>query len=121
MYVNVRGITRSASTRHWKVMGSMLGLDTRSSASMFGSNRVMIKDVKSCCYYFRCGTLIVRGEWECLSARYHAQLGLPDKSRAIKELVTCYVVWLGSIEWLFGPAQGTWAWSLFVVKMAIVP
>ncbi len=27
-----------------------------------------------------------------------AKLGLPDKDRAIKDLVVCYVVWLGSIK-----------------------
>ncbi len=29
---------------------------------------------------------------------YHAQLGLPDKDRAIKGLVVCYVKWLGSMK-----------------------
>ncbi len=37
---------------------------------------------------------------------YNAKLRLPDKGRAIKGLVVCYVVWLGSIKWVFGAAQG---------------
>ena len=28
----------------------------------------------------------------------HAQVGLPDKGRAIKGLVVCYVIWLGSMK-----------------------
>ena len=32
------------------------------------------------------------------ATHYHAQLGLKDKGRAIKELVFCYLVELGSIK-----------------------
>ena len=44
--------------------------------------------------------VLVRGmPWPQTGANhYHAQLGLPDKSRAIKALVFCYVVWLGSMN-----------------------
>ncbi len=44
---------------------------------------------------------------------YHAQLGLPDKYRAIKGLVVFYVVWLRSMGWVFGHAQGAWSGPLF--------
>ena len=30
--------------------------------------------------------------------QYHSQLGLPDKGRAIKGLVVCYVEWLGFMK-----------------------
>ncbi len=33
---------------------------------------------------------------------YHAQLGLPDKERAIKGLVVLYVVWPGSMFYGMG-------------------
>ncbi len=72
----VRGIKRSVSARHGKLMGSMLGrgklgtwclklgLDVRcsDSASMLGTNRVKAKDVKGCtyCCYVRCAILIER-------------------------------------------------------------
>ncbi len=32
-----------------------------------------------------------------VATHYHAQLGLPDKGRAIKGLVFCFGVWLGSM------------------------
>ena len=32
------------------------------------------------------------------ATHYHAHLGLSDKGLAIKELVVCYVMWLGSIK-----------------------
>ena len=32
------------------------------------------------------------------ATHYHAQLGLPDKGCAIKGLVVCYIVWLGSTK-----------------------
>ena len=35
------------------------------------------------------------------ATNYHAQLGLPDKGRAIKELVVCWVL-LNLIPWVFG-------------------
>ncbi len=61
--------------------------------SILGPNRVIVKDVKSytyCCYV-RCATLILRvGEipWPKTGAtQYHAQLGLQNKGRAIKEFV----------------------------------
>ncbi len=71
---------------------------------MHGANRVMAKDVKSCTYgrYVRCATLIVCVvgiPWSQTGAlRYHAQLELPDKGRAIKLLVVCYQVLLGSMK-----------------------
>ena len=46
------------------------------------------------------------------AAHYHTQLGLPDKGHAIKVLVVCYVVCLGSIGWVFGQAQGAWSGPL---------
>ncbi len=39
----------------------------------------------------------------------HAQLGLPDKDRAIKGFVICYVVLLWSMGLVCGQAQGTWS------------
>ena len=39
------------------------------------------------------------------ATQYHAQLGLPDKGRATKEWVVCYVVWLRSMGWVFLPGQ----------------
>ena len=43
------------------------------------------------------------------ATQYYAQLGLSDKVRAIKGLVVCYVVWLGSMKGLvLGIAQGAW-------------
>ena len=33
------------------------------------------------------------------SNHYHAQLGLPDKGRAIKGLVVCYLLWLKMGLW----------------------
>ena len=59
---------------------------------------VKTKDVKNysyCCYAI-CATLIVRAgvmPWPKTEAsNYHAQLGLPDKGRAIKELVVCWAL-----------------------------
>ncbi len=63
--------------------------------SIFGSNRVMAKDVRSYTYfcYIRCVTLIVCvGGMSWLQTgvtQLHAQLGLPDKGRAIVAL-GCY-------------------------------
>ena len=97
MSTRVRGIKRSSSNRHGNVMGSMIG-----------PNLVVAKDVKSyayCCYV-RCVTLIVRVggmPWPQTGAtHYHAQLGLPDKGRAIKGLIICYVVWLVSMIYGMG-------------------
>ena len=66
-------------------------------ARLRGGDRFILKDVKnsSYCYYVMCATLIVRvGEmsWPKTGAThyYHAQLGLSDRDRAIKELVVCY-------------------------------
>ncbi len=36
------------------------------------------------------------------ATNYHAQLGHPDKDRAIKGLFVCYVVWLGSMIYGMG-------------------
>ncbi len=47
------------------------------------------------------------------TTHYYAQLELPDKGLAIKGLIVCYVVWLGSMIY----AMGLWtsarcvAWS----------
>ena len=55
------------------------------------------------------------------ATNYYAHLGLSDKGRAIKGLVVCYVVWLGSM--IYG--MGLWTsarcvvWSLVVVRIAI--
>ncbi len=121
----VCGIRHSALTRHGKVMGFeewpwkawhlMLDLQlnaARGSALMIGPNRVIAKYVK------KLGGMPWPGT--CVK-HYHAQLGPPDKGRAIKGLVVWYVVWLGSL--IYG--MGLWTsarcvvWSLFVVLIAI--
>ncbi len=85
------GITGSASARRW----GGYGFNSR-------QNRVIAKEVKRCtyCCYVRCATLIVWvGGMSCPKTgaiQYHAQLGLPDKGRAIKGLV----VWN---SWDLGP------------------
>ncbi len=43
----------------------------------------------------RVNALVQRG-----ATHYISQLGLPDKDRAMKGLVVCYVVWLGSLKGL---------------------
>ncbi len=89
----VLGITHSASAR-------------RRKGSMISSNRNKARDIKSCTYscYVRCSPLIVWvGRIPCSqtgATHYHAQLGLQDKVCAIKGLVVCYVVRLGSIKWM---------------------
>ena len=40
------------------------------------------------------------------ASQYHAQLGLPDKERAIKELVVCNSLDLGPLDLLNGLALG---------------
>ncbi len=52
---------------------------------------------------------------------YHAQLGLSDNGCATKELVVCYVVWLGSMRGigLKRFARCTRVWFLVVVMMVI--
>ncbi len=56
------------------------------SASMLGPNYVIANGIKSCTYC--CSVLIVREglmHWLRTGAtQYHAQLGLPDKGRALK-------------------------------------
>ena len=47
--------------------------------------------------------------------QYHAQLGLPDKGRAIKGLVICTVVILGSMKGM----SLALVWSLVVVRIAL--
>ncbi len=88
-----------------------------------GSNRLIAKDVNSCtyCCYFRCATLIVRLggiPWSQSGAPHqHAELGLQDKGPAIKELVVCYVVLLGStiydgfVDKRKVPGSGPLQWS----------
>ena len=50
-----------------------------------------------------------------------AQLGLPDRGRAIKGLVVCYVVWLGSMTYGIGlwTSEMCVVLSLVVVRMAV--
>ncbi len=107
---------RWASARLGNVMSSMLG-----------QNRVIAKDVKSfnyCCYVI-CVALIVRLGGMPLpqtgATHYHAQLRPPDKGRAIKGLVVCYVVWLWSMIYGIGLLRFARCvvWSLVVVRMAI--
>ncbi len=90
----------------------MLGIGF--DGSMLDTNRIIAKDIKRYSYcYVRCPTLIVRVggmPWSLTGAfHYHAQLGLPDKSRTIQRFVVCYVVWRGSMGWVFGKAQGAWS------------
>ena len=63
-----------------------LGLD----GSMLDPNCVIAKDVKSCsyCYYVKCA-LLMNALAKTGATYYHAQLGLPDKIRAIKGLIVC--------------------------------
>ena len=57
-------------------------------------------NVKNCAYccYVRCVTFIARVggmPWpQTGTTHYHAQFGLPDKGRAIKGLIVCYLVLL---------------------------
>ncbi len=57
------------------------------------------------------------------ASHYHAQLGLSVKGYAIKGLVFCYLVWLGSMIY----EMGLWTcptcvvWSINVVRLAIEP
>ena len=39
---------------------------------------------------------------QTVTTHYHAQLGFQNKSRAIKGLIVCYVVWLGSMIYGMG-------------------
>ena len=50
------------------------------------------------------------------ATHYHAQLGLPDKRRAIKGSVVCYVAWLGSMK---GVVLWTCARSVSQMRMAM--
>ncbi len=62
---------------------------------MLGLNHVIAKDVENCtyCCYNKCVTIIIRVRgmtWSKTSAiHYHAQLGLPDKGRVLKN----YDIW----------------------------
>ncbi len=61
--------------------------------------------------------------WPKIGAtHYHAQSGLPVKGCVIKELVYCYVVWLGSVKlgWVLGLVQGTLVLALDVVRTKTV-
>ncbi len=49
---------------------------------ILGPNRFIAKDVKSCTY----GVTLTEWVGKCLT-QYHAELGLPDKGRAINGLV----------------------------------
>ncbi len=47
-----------------------------------------------------------RGEYQTNVTHYHAQLGPPDKDRAIKGLVFCYVIWLRFMIYGMDPCCG---------------
>ncbi len=76
--------------------------------SIISANYVIAKDFKNCsyCFYVRSGTCQV-SVIDNMSGgmplpkkstfQHHAQLGIPDNGRAIRGLVECYLVWLGSI------------------------
>ncbi len=69
-----------------------------------------------------CQTLDIDSRRECLGPKEaHAQIGLPNKSRSIKGLVVCYVVWLWSMIYVMGlwTSATCVVWSLFVVILAI--
>ncbi len=78
-------------------------MKSKLNSSMLGPNRVITKDFKSCtyCYNVICRTLIVRVKgmpWPQTSATpYYAH-----KGRAIKGLVVCYIIWLGSLIYAMG-------------------
>ncbi len=84
------------------------------------SKSVIAKEIKSCTYC--CVKLILQVPWPQTGITHqHAQLGLSDKGRAIKGLVVCYVVWLGSMIYRIGLrtiAMGV-ILSLVVVRIAI--
>ncbi len=110
---SVCGITGSASTWRWGVMGSILG-----------PNRVIAKDVKSwtyCCYA-RCATLRVwvgGMPWLQTSVNnYHEQLGLKEKGRAIKRLVVCNNWVLEPLDLLIIQALGCYQPSLKVLNVS---
>ncbi len=82
----VRSITCSASTRHGKVMSSMLGLlmfysRTRSWCSILDIS----KEVKGCtyCCYVRCATLIATEYEECLGP--NRRNSLPGTGRTLRQ------------------------------------
>ena len=72
------------------------------TAEVVGSNLFISKTLGILCHN---NIITSRGNWPQTSATpYHSQLRLPDKGRAIKGLVVCNVVWLGSMGWVFGLA-----------------
>ncbi len=81
--------------------------------AIIGPNFVIGKDVKKLYLLLLCQTLklivCVRGTpWSHTGAtQYHAQLGLPDKVRAIKGLV-CYVEWQVSMK-VIGTSAKCWS------------
>ena len=84
MITRYHGLTRSAFAR--RLEGDVFESPTISYL-------FITKDVKNCSYlcYVRCATLIVRVwvmSWpQTGAAHYHEKLGLPEKSRAFKELI----------------------------------
>ncbi len=52
------------------------------------------------------------------ATHYHAQIGLPDKGRANKRLVVCFVVLLESLKGK-GLAQDAWVLFIVVVRMLL--
>ncbi len=80
--------------------------------SILSPNNVIAKDVKRCtyCCYVRCGTLIVwvgGMPWPQTGAtQYHVQLGLPDKARASKWMVSFNNWDLKPLDLLIGRALG---------------
>ncbi len=91
------GITRSASTRHWKVLGSLIG---REASTRWSPQTA--KHVKGCfyCCYVRCATLIIRVGGNALVPNWRNSLLCTVST--IKGLVVCYVVWLGSMVYGMG-------------------
>ena len=53
------------------------------------------------------------------TTHYHAQLGPPDKGHAIKVMVVCYVVWLGSLIYESLDKRKAVVWYLVVVRISI--
>ncbi len=90
---------------------------------------VIAKDIKvfTYCCYVRCATSIVgvgiMSWYQTGATHYHGQLGFPDKVHAMKGLVVCYVVWLGSMiyELFLRTSERCVVWPLVVFRMAIKP
>ena len=55
------------------------------------------------------------------ATHFHAQLGLPDKGRAIKGLILCYVVWLRSKIYRMSLWTFSFYWVSTKVKGLVIP